>query len=160
MVILCRKTSPVRKYSPNGFTLLELLVVMVLATLVMALVPASFSSMFPHAERESEVRQFVSALRSARGIAIRDKEDVSLKLDLENHRYYLPGDEQIRQLPDNFHFLYIPSFNRPADKAAVIIRFYADGSSTGGVIEMKSEEETYLVTIDWLTGKVHYDESS
>ena len=34
------------------------------------------------------------------------------------------------------------------------IRFYADGSSTGGRITVSSGERKYLVDVDWLTGRV------
>jgi general secretion pathway protein H len=34
------------------------------------------------------------------------------------------------------------------------IRFYPDGSSTGGRITVSSGERQYLVDVDWLTGRV------
>jgi general secretion pathway protein H len=34
------------------------------------------------------------------------------------------------------------------------IRFYPDGSSTGGRITVASGERKYLVDVDWLTGRV------
>ena len=34
------------------------------------------------------------------------------------------------------------------------IRFYADGSSTGGRITVSAGERKYLVDVDWLTGRV------
>ena len=34
------------------------------------------------------------------------------------------------------------------------IRFYPDGSSTGGRVTLASGERKFLVDVDWLTGRV------
>ena len=35
------------------------------------------------------------------------------------------------------------------------IRFFPDGSSTGGRITLSTDRLAYLVDVDWLTGKIH-----
>ena len=41
-----------------------------------------------------------------------------------------------------------------SDDKVGAIRFYPDGSSTGGRITVASGERKYLVDVDWLTGRV------
>ena len=89
-------TGAERQRTSRGFTLLEILLVMMLATLVLTLVPASFSAVVPRVERQAEVRYFVSALRSARGAAIRERREVTLLLDVRRHQYHLAGSEQVK----------------------------------------------------------------
>ena len=38
------------------------------------------------------------------------------------------------------------------------IRFYPDGSSTGGRITVSSGERKFLVDVDWLTGRVSIED--
>jgi general secretion pathway protein H len=38
------------------------------------------------------------------------------------------------------------------------IRFFPDGSSTGGSISLASGRETHTVVVDWLTGRVRISE--
>jgi hypothetical protein len=68
--------------------------------------------------------------------------------------------EKIEQLPKNFAIRYKPPFSPEVNDRAVTIRFYADGSSNGGLIEMASKEAVHRISIDWLTGRVGYDEKS
>lgn len=149
-----------RKRTSRGFTLLEMLLVMMLATLVLTLVPANFSAVVPHVERQAEVRHFISVLRSARGAAIRERRAVTLMLDVKRHQYYLAGSEQVKALPKRLAIHYSAPFSSVANEPLVAIRFFADGSSSGGLIEMTMEGEMYHITIDWLTGKVSYREKA
>lgn len=40
------------------------------------------------------------------------------------------------------------------DDAVAAVRFYPDGSATGGRITVSGAERTYHVMLDWLTGTV------
>lgn len=153
-------TGAERKRKSRGFTLLEILLVMMLATMVLTLVPASFSVVVPHVERQAEVRHFVSALRSARGAAIRERRAVTLMLDVRRHQYYLAGSEQVKVLPESLAIHYSTLFSPVPNEPVVAIRFFADGSSNGGLIELAMEDEIYYISIDWLTGKVSYREKA
>ncbi len=140
----------------HGFTLLEMLLVMTLAALVLTVVPASFSAMLPHVERQAEVRELVAALRSTRGMAIRERQEVSFMLDLRRRQYHLMGSEKVTKMSDHFALRFHDTFSPMADELLVVIHFFADGSSSGGTIEVNAAEAGYQIQIDWLTGKVSY----
>jgi len=142
----------------RGFTLLELLVVMTLATLVLAVVPASFSSMVPHVEQQSQIRDLVFALRSARGQAIRASQNATFTLNLATRQYSLNGTGVTRKLPEDFHVTFIPPFQQIVDSQQIEIHFFADGSSSGGLIRMASKDMQYDISIDWLSGRIAYHE--
>lgn len=145
-------------HASQGFTLLELLVVMTLAALLMVVVPANFSAVAPHLEQQAKVKQFVFALRSARGLAIRESREVSLMLDKANRQYSLSGAKTPESLPKGLSIEYLAPFPPTPHNPLVEIHFFSDGSSTGGNIEMLSDELRYKITIDWLTGKINYQE--
>lgn len=143
----------------QGFTLLELLVVMTLATLVLAIVPTSFSSMVPHVERKAQIRDLVFALRTARGVAVREGQEVTFTLDLKNYQYSLSGSGEIKNLPKSYTIKYIPQFPPVPDNQLIEIHFFADGSSSGGQIDLAAEDLHYDININWLTGKIDYREN-
>jgi general secretion pathway protein H len=144
----------------RGFTLLELLLVMTLSALLLTLVPASFSAMLPYVEQKAEIRHLVMALRSARGMAIRERREIGLTLDLKHKRYYLEETAQISYLSDALRLDYRPGFAENGDDQQVVtIRFFPDGSSNGGQLTLKTADAGYRISIDWLTGRVRYHEA-
>ena len=40
---------------------------------------------------------------------------------------------------------------------APVIQFFADGSSTGATIEIKSDSRTDRIVVDWLTGAIRVE---
>ncbi len=143
----------------KGFTLLEILLVMTLATLILTVVSANFSVLVPGMEQQAQVRYLVSALRAARSTAVSEQREVALLLDLKQRQYRIEGAEQITQLPETLQLGFFPVLPATTNESTKVIRFFADGSSTGGVIDMVTDEVAYRVTIDWLTGRIGYAET-
>jgi len=137
-----------------GFTLLELLVVLVLMAMIYALATPVISSGLPGAELKSAARQLAAGLRKARSQAVTRKEEAALTLDVEQHHFEVSGDKRSYALPDKLEIsLYTAQSELLRDKVGAI-RFYPDGSSTGGRITVAAGERKYHVNVDWLTGQV------
>ena len=138
----------------KGFTLLEVMMVLVLAAIIYALmlaVPTRGSSM---ADLKASARVLASGLRQAQTMAMATRQDAVLTLDLDAREFLLPGEKEPRKLPDGIDLkLYTAQSEVTSDKKGAI-RFYPDGSSTGGRITVASGERKYLVDVDWLTGRV------
>lgn len=142
----------------RGFTLLEMLIAMTLAALLLTVVPASFSGLLPHVENRSGVKALASELRSLRGQAIRERTEHTLLLDLEQRQYRPSGAEGFTHLPETLSLVFHPEFGNGQSESSVVIHFYPDGSSTGGILELASPDTHYEVHIDWLSGRVEYRE--
>ena len=41
-----------------------------------------------------------------------------------------------------------------------VITFYPDGSSTGGRVTLRDEDNGYVVDVDWLTGRIDVRETA
>ena len=67
-----------------GFTLLELLVVLVIAGMLVAVVPAAVSAVVPGTKARTAAYDFASTLRDARNLAISQSTPVDVVLDLES----------------------------------------------------------------------------
>ena len=82
------------------------------------------------------------------------RRDAVLTLDVESREFNTTIDPQWRKLPDNLELRLYGAQSEVASERKGSIRFYPDGSSTGGRITVASGERKYLVDVDWLTGRV------
>jgi general secretion pathway protein H len=48
----------------------------------------------------------------------------------------------------------ITAQSEQANESVGAIRFYPDGSSTGGRIDLSSDDVRYVIDVSWLTGTV------
>jgi len=138
-----------------GFTLLEIIVVLVIGVAIYAVllgVPMRGTS---GAELKAAARTLASGLRQAQTTAMATRRDAVLKVDLESREFLLPGEKEPRKLPGHVDLKLFTAQSEVESERVGGIRFYPDGSSTGGRITVSAGERKYLVDVDWLTGRVH-----
>jgi general secretion pathway protein H len=110
------------------------------------------------ADLKASARSLASGLRTAQTTAMATRRDALLTVDLESHEFEVPGITQPQKLPQKVDLqLYTAESEIQSEKRGSI-RFYPDGSSTGGRITVSSGERKYLVDVDWLTGRVSIEE--
>ena len=136
----------------RGFTLVELIVVMVIVALMMGLVAASLSRSVSSAEARAATRKLVANLRYTRTKAIVDKQEKTFSVDIENRAYTAPGRKQIK-LPEGVELSLTTARSEMTSENVGGIRFFPDGGSTGGHIEMYVNGREYRVDVAWLTGE-------
>ena len=106
------------------------------------------------ADLKATSRMLASGLRQAQSTAMVTKRDAVLSLDVEAREFVMPGDSAPRKLPDGIELKLYTAQSEVTSAARGAIRFYPDGSSTGGRITVAAGERKYLVDVDWLTGRV------
>lgn len=144
----------IKSRASAGFTLLELLVVLMLMVMVYALAVPMISAGMPGTELKGAARQLAAGLRQARSLAVTRKEESTLILDVEQRNFKVSGDQRRYALPAKVDIsLFTAQSELLPDKIGAI-RFYPDGSSTGGRITVKSGVRKYEINVDWLTGQV------
>lgn len=134
-----------------GFTLLELLVVIVIMALGLALVPAILA---PGSEAQSlkiDMRQIVSSLRFARSMAILQNRPVAVLIDPQKRQVGIAGGTPIGYFAGTtaIEFTAIT----PGSTVGAI-QFYPDGGSSGGTLNLSNDSAHYQISIDWLAGDV------
>ena len=142
----------------RGFTLIEMVLVMLLAVAIYAVllvIPARGGSV---GDLKASARVLASGLRQAQSTAMATKRDAVLTLDVEAREFAMPGDTSARKLPDGIDLKLYTAQSEVTSERKGAIRFYPDGSSTGGRITLATGERKYLVNVDWLTGRVSIDE--
>lgn len=131
---------------------MELIVVMVIIALVMGLVGTSLSRSVSGAEARAATRKLVANLRYTRTHAIVQKSEQTFIVDLEGRSYTAPGRKQVT-LPKGVELTLTTARSEMTAENVGRIRFFPDGGSTGGHIEMFVNGREYRVNVAWLTGE-------
>jgi len=128
----------------RGFTLLELIVVLVILGLALSLVLTQGPVRSPTVEFDSAVRQVTGALRLARSRAIADDRMVAVLFTPRGFRLD-------QETPIAFSSDISLSGSR-------IIDFTPDGGSSGGEVMLHLGERHMVIGVDWLSGRVTLSE--
>ena len=148
-----------RRAACGGFTLVELLVVLAIISLLLAFTPAAFNRMMPGLEVQSATRQLAASLRSARSAAIRDNTETTLTIDLEARLYRLDELGREQAIDEDIEVSMLTARSELEGEQTGRIRFYPDGTSTGGRITFAGGGAAYDVLVDWLTGRIRIMEN-
>jgi len=141
-----------------GFSLLEMLLVLVILVLAYGLASPIVGNLSSGGDLKASARTIAAALKRARNSAIASRQEVPLTFDLEAHTVTLVGDPKPVQLPPKIDLqLYTVQQELASDKIASV-RFYPDGSSTGGRVTVGRDDRKFEIDIDWLTGRVHINQ--
>lgn len=150
------------EHKSSGFTLLELLVVLVIAGMLLALVPPMISSVMPGMELKSAARELTITLKEARLKAVSRGVTVVVTF-FANPARYAVDDQAERKLPQDTQLAFYdlasagtrrtPGFAAPTGEPQRLI-FFPDGSSNGTVLELGNGDNRYAINVHWLTGKI------
>ncbi|MBE9549999.1 MAG: prepilin-type N-terminal cleavage/methylation domain-containing protein [Proteobacteria bacterium] len=141
-----------KRPSQRGFTLIEILVVMVLIGLMVSMVGLSMSKSVSRAEIRNASRDVLSALRYTRTQAIVTHREQVLMVDLEQRTISAPGQKVIK-LPEGIELGMTTARREQQSETLAGIRFFPDGGSTGGKVFLTVGEREYIIHIQWLTGE-------
>lgn len=144
----------------TGFTLIELVVVLAIMALVFLIAAPRVGFVSPQTELKVGARELAAALREARSRAIVSNREVVFSLDLEGHRYAISGDKTAHTLSRNIDLLLYTAQQERVGQSSGNIRFFPDGSSTGGHVALSAAKNSYRVAVDWLTGRVQIEDGA
>jgi general secretion pathway protein H len=135
----------------NGFTLLELLVVITILALVSTLVGINFGG--DRVNLDSIARTLVTDLRYVRSKAMVGNADAALVVDPAGGAYYSRVAKIDRPLPDSIQVELTVDVRDTDGKRGRIV-FYPDGSSNGGKVRLSRNGRALEITTAWLNGYV------
>jgi general secretion pathway protein H len=136
----------------RGFTLVELIVVLVIASLALALVATCISRNISGAEMRTAARKVAASLRYTRTQAILTKSEQVFIVDTETGTYLAPERNE-EKLPEGMQVELNTARSELTSETAGGIRFYPDGGSTGGNVRLEANGRIYKVNVAWLTGE-------
>ncbi len=141
----------------RGFTLLELTVVLFVVVLGFSVIGLNLSSGNDSTEIKAAARDIVSALRYARGQALMTRQETTLTVDLGDNSYTVSGRDKNYQIPEAIDVTVVTAQTELSGEGTANIRFFADGSSTGGRITLERGNGAWKVDINWLTGHIELE---
>ena len=140
----------------RGFTLLELLVVLAIIGFVVALVPGFVLRSQPGLDVDVAARAIADGLRQTRSEAVLRNRPEAFALDVQARVFRAGGQPPVR-LGEGFELSFRTARSQLLDAGVAQIRFFPDGSSTGGLIRLVQGNARADVRSDWLTGLVTVD---
>lgn len=130
------------------------MVVLAIAALLLAVTPPLITSAIPGVELKASARRVAAGLRLAREEAIRSGSDAAFTLDLEKRTFEVDGGFRNGKLPEGLKLKLEAAEREMLSDQAGAIRFFPDGSSTGGRIILARDGAGYQVGVQWLTGRI------
>lgn len=158
-----RKERATQPPSSAGFSLLELIVVLLLLGLASVLVAPSFTGGLSGLQLETSTRDLITLMRHARSEAIAKQQVFRVVVGQEDPlsaKYVLTNDFgetiQERELPKGFRFLVADDFRLP-----LTVSFYPNGRSSGAAFGIKNKQgKTTAILVDAVTGFAKLDKQS
>jgi general secretion pathway protein H len=132
----------------RGFTLFEMLVVILLISLAVGVLGLGARQAVQAANERRVVGQMVDALRTTRAGAIVSGRAARTEFDLQRLTFQAPGRAPHAWPPSLQVTLH------SAEQVASAVEFYPDGSSTGGNLLLANGSRRWRIDIGWLTGSV------
>jgi len=132
----------------RGFTLFEMLLVILLISLAVGVLGLGARQAVQAANERRVVGQMVDALRTTRAGAIVSGRAARTEFDLQRLTFQAPGRAPHAWPPSLQVTLH------SAEQVASAVEFYPDGSSTGGNLLLANGSRRWRIDIGWLTGSV------
>jgi len=84
-------------------------------------------------------------------------QETTVAIDLGNNNYTVSGRDKRYQIPEGIDIAVVTAQSELTGKGTANIRFFADGSSTGGRITLERGQTSWKMDINWLTGQVELE---
>ncbi len=142
-----------RRAAEGGFTLLELLVVLVIAGLLLAIVPPAAGRGSDTVRLRGAAQELAGSIALARSEAILTNVDAAFALDLAARRFGIAGQALAGRLDADLRIAMTTAASAVVGAGTGLIRFHPDGGSAGGELRIANRAGTMTVRVDWLTGR-------
>ncbi|HEV8111430.1 MAG TPA: prepilin-type N-terminal cleavage/methylation domain-containing protein [Planctomycetota bacterium] len=160
----------------SGFSMIEILAVLVILGLIAAIVSMNWQALLPRTELHSAVRILASTIQGAHSESIARNAIFKVEYDLDKHRYRVNtpfrlggglaanDDERMTQswidLPKSVHFSKVQIDGVDYSRGMVFVRFDPLGAASGHIITLEQQpyKNYYTIEVQALTGMIDYHE--
>jgi general secretion pathway protein H len=138
--------------SEKGYSLVELLTVLAILALLTALTGVYVKGRDkPFALRVAAL-DLASCLRLTRASAIATNKERVVAIDLDRPSYTCSGKSVL--FPPGSRLLFRTAASEYLKDKTALLRFFGDGSDTGGHVFMEEHGQIWAVRVNWLSGSV------
>ena len=140
--------------SQDGYTLLELLIVIAILALMTGLTVTHLSGSREGPRFEAAVRDIAATLRLTRSTALTEGHAVAFWMDVGKKQYGFDGSAVKAVTQDGVSLTAYSAREEQLQEDEARIVFFPDGSATGGIIVLEARNRHASLNIDWMTGNV------
>jgi general secretion pathway protein H len=137
----------------RAFTLFEMLAVILLIGIAASAVAVSVTHGLASARINAAAGELAASLRATRTQAIVHGQQRVFQIDI-NNATYSGADKRDVRLPKGLDMSVTSAASDQSSSEIARIRFFPDGSSTGGRITLRSGRREWHVNVSWLTGAI------
>lgn len=137
----------------NGFTLLELIIVIFLMTLILGLSLPFFAHSLPSNRFNTTVRDIVATIRHARIMSRNNNTEQAIFIDLDSKYYGIEGQGS-KAISSDINIKVIDPFSGEIYSGKYWITFRPLGGIDGGTIVLWTEKKTANINLDPIVGAV------
>ncbi len=153
----CRGDDPVATapggVRQRGFTLLEIMVVMVIIAAAAVLGVMALNGGFERSRLHTSTKQIAANLRYTRAQAIATGVPQRFVIDPRGHAWQAPNGRH-GTIPATLGINFIGAREVQPQAGIGAIMFFDDGASTGGRVQISGKRAAWNVDVAWLTGEV------
>ena len=136
----------------KGFSLLELMIVLVLGAMLAGVVATSMSGGPVLRKTAHEV---MSSLRHARAIAVMQQKPIVWKMDIETKKFWIDAvGRKSKKMNKKIDAKIHTAESEVISQSVGGVRFFPDGSSTGGKVDLIYKKQKYVVNVEWISGRI------
>jgi len=136
-----------------GFTLLELIIVMFLASLILGLSTVFFMNSVPSVRLDATGREMAATIRHARSVAQNRGEDQAFMINLDTKQYGLEG-RGMKAIPGEISVRVDDPFAGEIRSGTYPIHFRAYGGAEGGTVILQGRKKAIYIQTDPVVGSV------
>lgn len=136
----------------RGFTLIEVVVVLAILALVTAMALPLLSRAGAKADARVAAREIAAGLRMTRNLAMVRGHAEAFLIDSASNAFRAGSTAAPQRLPAGVRLVLYTTTEERRSATAGSIRFFPDGTSTGGGIRLQAGNSRAEVLVDWLTG--------
>ncbi len=137
-----------------GFTLIEVMAVVAILAVVAGAVLVRIPASRGNAELASLSHAIASELRNARADAMSAAGERTVVFDIAAHRVVSESRGRVIAIEPDIALHATAAASEQRSGSQVAIRFFANGSSTGGALKLARGQQAHEVRINWLSGRV------
>jgi general secretion pathway protein H len=141
------------KIKKNGFTLLELIIVLFLIALILGLSTILFVNILPSSRLNATAREISATIRHAKHLALINGETQTVTINLDSGSYGIEGIIH-KNIPSGITIKVIDSLLGEIRNGEYPIIFSATGGMEGGTIVLSSNKKTIKLELDPVVGSV------
>ena len=142
-----------RMKNRNGFTLLEIILVLFLMAFILGLSTIFFANTLPSSRLHATAREISATIRHARHLALINGDKQTMTINLDSRNYGIEGIAH-KNIPTGITLKVTDPLLGEIRKGEYLFIFHATGAMEGGTIVLSTEKKTVSIQLDPVVGSV------